>query len=154
MAHLCINPEGIDAPNSYTHVIIARGNRMVFIAGQYPEDASGTLVGQGDMAKQAAQAFANLGLALRAAGAQPQDVTRLGIYVANYKREHLEMIDPGRRAVFGDHHPTDVLIGVETLAHPEYLIEVEAIAVIQDDAAPERRVTDSRALADATDGIS
>jgi enamine deaminase RidA (YjgF/YER057c/UK114 family) len=109
---------------------------MVFIAGQYPEDPSGKLVGQGDMAKQAAQAFANLGLALRAAGAQPQDVTRLGIYVAKYKREYLEMIDPGRRAVFGDHHPTDVLLGVETLAHPEYLIEVEAIAVIQDEAAP------------------
>ena len=136
MPHICINPEGIDAPNNYTHVIIARGSRMVFIAGQYPEDPSGKLVGQGDMAKQAAQAFANLNLALRAAGAQPQDVTRLGIYVANYKREYLAMIDPGRRAVFGDHHPTDVLVGVETLAYPEYLIEVEAIAVIQDEAAP------------------
>ena len=136
MAHLCINPEGIDAPTNYTHVIIARGSRMVFIAGQYPEDPSGKLVGQGDTAKQAAQAFANLGLALRTAGAQPQDVTRLGIYVVNYKREYLAMIDPGRRAVFGDHHPTDVLLGVETLAYPEYLIEVEAIAVIQDEAAP------------------
>ena len=136
MAHVCINPEGIDAPNNYTHVIIARGTRMVFIAGQYPEDPSGKLVGQGDMVKQAAQAFANLGLALSAAGARPQDVTRLGIYVANYKREYLAMIDPGRRAVFGDHHPTDLLIGVETLAYPEYLIEVEAIAVIQDEAAP------------------
>ncbi|WP_050593036.1 MULTISPECIES: RidA family protein [unclassified Mesorhizobium] len=136
MAHLCINPEGIDAPNNYTHVIIARGSRMVFIAGQYPEDPSGKLVGKGDMAKQAAQAFANLDLALRAAGAKPEDVTRLGIYVAKYKHEYLAMIDPGRRAVFGNHHPTDVLVGVETLAYPEYLIEVEAIAVIPDDAAP------------------
>jgi enamine deaminase RidA (YjgF/YER057c/UK114 family) len=136
VAHLCINPEGIDAPNNYSHVIVARGSRMVFIAGQYPEDPSGKLVGYGDMRLQAAQAFANLGLALRAAGAQPQDVTRLGIYVANYKREYLEMIDPGRRAVFGDHHPTDVLLGVETLAHSEYLIEVEAIAVVQDEASP------------------
>lgn len=135
MAHLCINPEGIDGPNNYTHVMVARGSRMVFIAGQYPEDPSGNLVGKGDMAKQAAQAFANLGLALRAAGAKPEDVTRLGIYVAGYKREYLAMIDPGRRAVFGNHHPTDVLIGVETLAYPEYLIEVEAIAVIHDEVA-------------------
>ena len=104
--------------------------------GAYPEDPSGKLVGYGDMRLQAAQAFANLRLALRAAGAQPQDVTRLGIYVAGYKREYLEMIDLGRRAVFGDHHPTDVLLGVETLAHSEYLIEVEAIAVVQDEASP------------------
>ena len=69
----------------------------------------------------------------RAAGAKPEDVTRLGIYVANYKREYLAMIEPGRRAVFGNHHPTDVLVGIETLAFPEYLIEVEAIAVIQDE---------------------
>ncbi|RWE12675.1 MAG: RidA family protein [Mesorhizobium sp.] len=130
MAHLCINPEGIDAPNNYTHVIIARGSRMVFIAGQYPEDVNGNLVGRGDMRAQAAQAFANLSLAIKAAGARPEDVTRLGIYVANYKREFLPMIDPGRRAVFGDHYPTDVLIGVETLAFPDYLIEVEATAVI------------------------
>jgi enamine deaminase RidA (YjgF/YER057c/UK114 family) len=136
MAHLCINPDGIDPPSNYTHVMVTRGSRMVFIAGQYPEDPSGKLVGKGDMTKQAAQAFANLGLALRAAGAQPQDVTRLGIYVVNYRHEYLEMIDPGRRAVFGDHHPTDVLLGVETLAYPEYLIEVEAIAVIPDEATP------------------
>ncbi|MGT2465802.1 RidA family protein [Mesorhizobium atlanticum] len=108
---------------------------MVFIAGQYPEDPSGKLVGQGDMAKQAAQAFANLGLALRAAGAKPQDVTRLGIYVANYKREYLAMIDPAVVRCSDDHHPTDVLVGVESLAYPEYLIEVEAIAVVQDELA-------------------
>lgn len=58
MTHLRINPEGIHSHNNYTHVIIARGSRMVFIAGQYPEDPSGKLVGRGDMAKQAAQAFA------------------------------------------------------------------------------------------------
>jgi enamine deaminase RidA (YjgF/YER057c/UK114 family) len=136
MPHLCINPEGIDPPNNYSHVIVARGNRLVFIAGQYPEDASGNLVGHGDMAAQAAQAFANLGLALSAAGARPEHVTKLGIYVANYKREYLEKIDPGRRAIFGDYHPTDVLIGVETLAHPGYLIEVDAIAVVADDTKP------------------
>jgi enamine deaminase RidA (YjgF/YER057c/UK114 family) len=51
--------------------------------------------------------FANVGRALRAAGAGPDQV-----------------------AVFGDHKPADALIGVETLSRPEYLIEVEAFAVI------------------------
>jgi enamine deaminase RidA (YjgF/YER057c/UK114 family) len=132
MPHLCVNPEGIDVPETYSHVIVAKGNRMVFVAGQYPEDADGKLVGPGDMVAQAKKAFDNLGLALAAVGARPEHVTRLGIYVANYKREHLAMIEQGRLALFGDHKPTDVLVGVESLANSDYLIEVDAIAVIDD----------------------
>jgi enamine deaminase RidA (YjgF/YER057c/UK114 family) len=132
MPHLCVNPEGIDVPETYSHVIVAKGNRMVFVAGQYPEDADGKLVGPGDMVAQAKKAFDNLGLALAAVGARPEHVTRLGIYVANYKREYLAMIEQGRLALFGDHKPTDVLVGVESLANSDYLIEVDAIAVIDD----------------------
>lgn len=132
MTHLCVNPEGIDAPTTYSHVVVAKGGRLVFVAGQYPESPDGSLVGPGDMVAQARQAFANLGLALAAVGARPENVTKLGIYVANYKREYLDMIEVGRSALFGDYKPADVLIGVESLANSEYLIEVDAIAVIDD----------------------
>ena len=126
----CINPEDIPAPLTYTHVIVATGSRLVFVAGQVSEDSQGDLVGPGDLAAQAHQVFANLGRALAAGGARPEQVTKITIFVADYTREDLPAIEAGRVALFGDHKPTDTLVGVAALSRPEYLIEVDAIAVI------------------------
>ncbi|HMF67942.1 MAG TPA: RidA family protein [Phyllobacterium sp.] len=127
----CINPDGISTPQTYSHVIVATGSRVVFVAGQVAEDSQGNLVGPGDMTAQARQVFANIGRALAAAGAEPQQVTKLTIFVANYRREHLAMIEAGRLALFGDHKPTDTLVGVAALTNPDYLLEVDAVAVIE-----------------------
>jgi enamine deaminase RidA (YjgF/YER057c/UK114 family) len=127
-----INPEDLPTPTTYTHVVIATGSRLVFIAGQEPEDEHGNLIGPGDLALQARQVFSNVGRALAAAGARPEQVTKITILVVDYRREHLPAIEAGRRALFGDHKPADTLVGVEALSHPEYLIEVEAIAVLPD----------------------
>jgi enamine deaminase RidA (YjgF/YER057c/UK114 family) len=132
MPHLYVNPDGIAAPETYSHVVVARGTRLVFVSGQVAEDGRGDLVGPGDMVLQARQAFENLGRALAAAGARPDQVTKLGIFVANFRREHLDMIEQGRAALFGPHKPADTLVGVATLTRSEYLIEVDAIAVIDD----------------------
>jgi enamine deaminase RidA (YjgF/YER057c/UK114 family) len=125
----CINPEDLPTPSTYTQVVVATGGRLVFVAGQEPEDEHGNLVGVGDLAAQAAQVFANVGRALAAAGARPEQVTKLTLYVVGYRREYLPMIERARVALFGNHKPADALIGVQTLSRPEYLIEVEAIAV-------------------------
>ena len=125
-----INPEELPTPASYTHVIAAAGSRLVFVAGQVAEDAQGNLVGHGDLAAQARQAFANVGRSLAAAGAGPEQVAKLTIYVVHHRVEYLADISAARVAVFGDHKPTDTLVGVEALAEPGYLIEVEAIAVL------------------------
>jgi enamine deaminase RidA (YjgF/YER057c/UK114 family) len=125
-----INPDELPTPAGYTHVIAATGSRLVFVAGQVAEDAHGDLVGPGDLAVQARQAFANVGRSLAAAGAGPEQVAKLTIYVVHYRPECLPDISEARIAVFGDHKPADALVGVETLAEPEYLIEVEAIAVL------------------------
>jgi enamine deaminase RidA (YjgF/YER057c/UK114 family) len=132
MALECINPEGITTPETFTHVIVAKGSRMVFIAGQVAEDSAGNLVGAGDMVAQSRQVFANIGRALKAAGARPDQVTKLTIFVANYRREHLAMIEEGRVSLFGSHKPTDTLVGVAALTNPDYMLEVDAIAVIGD----------------------
>jgi enamine deaminase RidA (YjgF/YER057c/UK114 family) len=76
-----INPEQLPTPASYTQVIVATGSRLVFVAGQVADDARGDLVAPGNLAAQARQAFANVGLALVAAGARPDQVTKLTIYV-------------------------------------------------------------------------
>ena len=124
-----INPEDLPVPSTYTHVVVATGTRMVFIAGQEPEDVHGNLVGPGDLAAQARQVYANLGRALTAAGARVDQVTKITIYVVHHRPEHLPIIERARQHLFGEHKPADTVVGVETLAGPGYLIEVDAIAV-------------------------
>ena len=126
----CINPDDLATPQTYSHVIVATGSRLVFIAGQVAEDGRGNLVGPGDLAVQARQAFDNVGRALAGARARPDQVAKITIFVVDYRDEHLRAIEAARVAVFKDHKPADALIGVKTLAHPGCLIEIEAIAVV------------------------
>lgn len=128
----CIDPDGLPVSEHFSHAIVAKGSRLVFIAGQVSEDAEGNLIAAGDMTAQSRQVFANIGRALAAAGARPEQVAKLTIFVANYRREHLAMIEEGRISLFGDHKPTDTLIGVATLSRPDYMLEVDAIAVVDD----------------------
>jgi enamine deaminase RidA (YjgF/YER057c/UK114 family) len=133
-----IDPDELHTPESYTQVIAATGSRLVFVAGQAADDAQGHLVGPGDLAAQARQAFGNVGRALAAAGARPEHVTKITIYVVHHRPVYLPIISEARIAVFGDHKPADTLVGVQTLAEPGYLIEVDAIAVVDrsDQAEP------------------
>jgi enamine deaminase RidA (YjgF/YER057c/UK114 family) len=124
-----VNPPELTTPQSYTQVVVATGSRLVFVAGQLADDAQGNLVAPGDLVGQAHQAFGNVGRALAAAGARPDQVARITIYVVHHRPEYLPQISQARIAVFGDHKPADTIVGVETLAEPGYLIEVEAIAV-------------------------
>ena len=126
----CINPPDLPTPATYTQVVVARGTKLIFVSGQEPEDVHGKLVGPGDFAVQARQVFANLGRALAAAGALPKHVTRITIYVVDYQRDsHLAIIEEARVTLFGDHKAADVVVGVAALS-PGYLIEVDAIAVV------------------------
>lgn len=126
----CINPEDLPVPQTYSQVVVATGSKWVFVSGQEPEDLDGKLVGRGDLAAQARQVFANLGRALAAAGAGPAQVARITIYVVDYDRDEcLPIIEKARVGLFGDHKPADVVLGVARLS-PGYLIEVDAIAVI------------------------
>lgn len=124
-----INPEKLPQHESYTQVVAATGDRLIFVAGQVAEDAEGNLVGAGDLAAQARQAFVNVGLALAAAGVRPEQVAKITIYVVSHRPESLPQISAARIAVFGDHKPADTLVGVAGLSEPQYLIEMDAIAV-------------------------
>jgi enamine deaminase RidA (YjgF/YER057c/UK114 family) len=126
----CINPPDLPTPATYTQVVVARGTKLIFVSGQEPEDIHGKLVGRGDFAAQARQVFANLGRALAAAGALPEHVAKITIYVVDYQRDyHLPMIEEARVPLFGDHKAADVVVGIATLS-PDYLIEVDAVAVV------------------------
>jgi enamine deaminase RidA (YjgF/YER057c/UK114 family) len=72
----------------------------------------------------------NVGLALAAAGAGYADIVKITTYVVNYKAEHRTIIGGARRPFFaGGTPPASTLVGVAALALPEWLVEIEAIAV-------------------------
>ncbi len=76
-----VNPAQLHEPPGYHHVTVVDAGRLAFLAGQCPLDASGTLVGAGDVLAQTDQVVANSLVALAAAGASPSDVVRSHIYV-------------------------------------------------------------------------
>src|SRR5262249_51085098 len=126
----CINPPDLPTPDTYTQIVVAKGTRLIFVSGQEPEDMEGKLVGRGDFAVQVRQVFANLGRALAAAGALPAHVARITVYVVDYRRDdHYPVIEAARAALFGDHKPANVVLGVASLS-PGYLVEVDAFAVV------------------------
>jgi enamine deaminase RidA (YjgF/YER057c/UK114 family) len=123
------NPEGLYQPPTYSHLAVARGSRIVFISGQVGFDADGQLVGD-DHFSQAEQAFRNLVTAVEAAGGTPADIAKITIFVVGHHPKLLEPLMNARAAAFGEHRPASTYLGVEALARPGLLIEVEAVAVL------------------------
>ena len=90
-----------------------------------------TCFGKGDLAAQAEQVYRNVGLALKGAGATFNDLVKINVYVVNFKPEHRDLMSQTRaRHVNKDNPPASTLVGVQALAKPEFLVEVEAVAVI------------------------
>ncbi|MGJ5674395.1 MAG: RidA family protein [Nostochopsis sp.] len=126
-----INPTGLYNPsaNGYTHVIIVPpGATLIYVAGQGGEDENGNLVD--NFAAQLKQAFANLQMALTAAGARPEHVVKLTTLVVNHNESKLQQLVAQVQAIWGNEAPTQTLIPVPKLALDSMLFEVEAVAVI------------------------
>lgn len=126
-----INPVGLydPSPNGYTHVAIAPpGATIIYIAGQGGEDENGNLVD--DFAAQLKQAFANLCIALSAAGASPEHVVKLTTLVVDHNESKLQQLGAQLQAMWGERTPTQTLIPVPRLALDGMLFEVDAVAVI------------------------
>ena len=131
MAHEFIQPQGLARPAAYTQVVAAQAGRTLFISGQVAVDENGWLVGLDDLPVQAQQVYENLRRALVAGGATFADVVKLTTYIVGYAPEQRAILNDVRsRYVNGEHPPASTLIGVQTLAQPEFLIEVEAIAIV------------------------
>ena len=125
-----IRPDKLANNPAYTQVVTARGTRTVYISGQVAIDAQGELVGGDDLGAQTEQVMLNLELALAAAGASFEQVVKIVTYVVDYESENRATIAAVRdRHLPTDKPPASTLVGVTALAAPDYLIEIEAIAV-------------------------
>ncbi|MGA7989196.1 MAG: RidA family protein [Candidatus Dormiibacterota bacterium] len=130
-----INPPALPVPMGYTQVVATMGTRTIYVAGQVAVDAIGNVVAPGDVIGQARRAFANVKSAVEAAGATVEDIAKVTWYVVGFRAELLPHLASARRDVFGDHAPASTLIGVAALASPDFLVEVEAVAVLDEQQA-------------------
>jgi reactive intermediate/imine deaminase len=112
---------------SQATVIEAKG-RIVFISGMTARRADGTIAGVGDVAAQTRQVCENLKAAVEAAGGTMDDICRVDVYVRNM--EHFDAIHKVRREYFTAPAPASTMVEVAKMTSPEYLIEINAIAVL------------------------
>lgn len=129
-----INPPGLLEPQGYVQMAVATGSRTVYLSGQVARDADGHAVGAGDLAAQVSQAYLNVNTGLAAVGATFGDVTRLTVYVVDWKPEKMADLMNGvvqiADQLSGDPVRPVTLIGVAALGEPDLLVEVEATAVL------------------------
>ena len=111
----------------YSHAVVTTRPKLIFITGQLAKDERGEVVGKGDMRAQIRQVGHNLKLALAAAGATLDDVVKTNTYVTDYELYvHNADLRDALLAVL----PTSTTVEVKRLAHPDCLIEIEAIAAL------------------------
>ena len=126
------NPPHIHKPNGYSHLVEITSGRMIYISGQVALDVSGNIVGQGDYRAQLEQVFRNLKAALDSAGASFHNVVKLNYYIVDtveaseffaYREVRDQYVDTANP-------PAATVIVIRRLFRPEFLIEIEAVAVV------------------------
>jgi 2-iminobutanoate/2-iminopropanoate deaminase len=130
---LSLNPASLfsSIESGFSQAVVASGRRTVYVSGQTAWDASRQLVGGSDLALQARQALRNVQTAVEAAGGALDDVVSLRIYVVDYRPEKNEAVGSALRDAFpGAAKPATSWLGVTCLSNPDFLIEIEAIAVL------------------------
>jgi enamine deaminase RidA (YjgF/YER057c/UK114 family) len=134
--HSRMNPEALPRPIGFSHVVVSAPGRTVHVAGQTGHRRDGTLVGPG-LVEQFDQAAANVVEALKSAGAGPEHVTWMQIFVTDVAayRGALGPIGEAYRRHFGKRFPAIGLFELQGLFDPDAKIELMCIAVIPEDAA-------------------
>ena len=126
-----LNPDTLHKNPAFTNVVVVTGPaKTVYIGGQDAVDASGTIIGKGDIRAQTVQVLHNIQAALTAAGAQPEHVVKWTLYVVQGQsiKEGYEAF----QSAWGNqpNPPAITMAFVAGLAHPDFLVEMEAIAIV------------------------
>jgi enamine deaminase RidA (YjgF/YER057c/UK114 family) len=128
------NPDGLAKPaGTYTHIAHAKTQDVVFIAGQVPMDASGATVGRGDFEAQCAQVYANIHTALRAVGADWNNVVQFTSFLIRPQDAAAFRAYRGRefpKMFPGGAYPPNTLLIISRLADENYLLEVQTVAAL------------------------
>jgi len=126
MAHEFLNLKSVHPTDGYSHV--AKAGNTLYIAGQVAKDLQGNLVGRGDFETQARQVFTNLKNILEEAGGNLNNIVKLTTFLTHFN--YREMYRQVRKGFLREPYPANTLLIVESLASPDYMLEVEAVAVL------------------------
>lgn len=129
-----INPSELFPSLQYgfSQIVASQGGRTIYLSGQVAWDEQQQIVGSNDLRTQTWQTFKNIETAMQAAGGTLADVVSLRIYIVEEKLEESHHISEALKAHFAEEQaPATTWIGVRALANKEFLIEIEAIAVIE-----------------------
>lgn len=126
-----LNPEGLNRNPAFSNVAVVSGTvRTIYVGGQDAIDAGGSIVGKGDIGAQTEQVLRNLRTALEAAGATPEHVVKWNVLIV--EGQDFTTGYAAFRRVWGDQPDPPVITAavVKGLAHPDFLVEMDAIAVV------------------------
>lgn len=126
MTHQILTPKTVHPTRGYSHA--ARAGHLLFVAGQVAQDPDGNLVGAGDFEAQAGQTFENLKRILDEAGGRLSDIVKMTTYLT--RAGDIEAFRAVRNTFFTEPMPPNTLVVVESLANPDFLIEIEAVAAL------------------------
>jgi enamine deaminase RidA (YjgF/YER057c/UK114 family) len=127
-AHTILKLNSMHKTTGYSHA--ARAGNTLFLAGQVAQDKGGKLIGKGDIEAQAKQVYTNLRSILTEAGGSLANVVKMTTYITHYAS--LEGYRKVRAQFFSEPFPPNTLLVVQSLASPDFLIEIEAIAVLEE----------------------
>lgn len=133
MAKKTLNPEGLFPSEQYgfSQIVVAQGSRTIYFSGQVAWDEEQNIVGEKDFKTQVWQSLENLKRAVEFAGGSLEDVVSLRIYIVDAWMEKSEPVSEGLQNFFSKGGlPVSTWIGVSCLARPDFLIEIEATAVL------------------------
>lgn len=128
---LHINPDDLSKNPAFTNVIVVTGQvKTIYIGGQDAVDSSGTIVGKGDIGKQTEQVLANLQVALKAGGAELEHIVKWNVYIV--QGQPLQPAFEAFQQVWGRRPdpPAITVAFVSGLANPDFLVEMDAVAVV------------------------
>ncbi len=121
------NPDTMSQPSGYTQVV--KVDKTVYIAGQVSVAADGSIVGQGDPEAQVRQVWRNVEAAVQSVGGTLQNIVKTTTYVTSI--DYAAAVRKVRDELHqGSNPPTSTLLVISALAHPDFMVEIEAIAVV------------------------
>jgi len=124
-----LQPKTVPKPiSSYSQGVKVKGGHFLFLSGQVPLDAEGNLVGKGDIRAQTRQVFENLKALLEEGRGSLENIVKLTVFLRNI--EDYKAFVETRSQFIGKDYPASTLIAVKDLVNKDWLVEVEAIAVI------------------------
>ena len=132
MSKTSLNPETLfnSLQYGFSQIVVAQGSRAVYFSGQVAWDENENIVGENDLQAQVWQSLRNVETAVTTAGATLNDIVALRIYIVHDWMDKTAALSEGLKEFFPENPPAATWIGVQSLARPEFLIEIEGTAVI------------------------